>query len=230
MVDLGNSDNSDFLSLLLRVGPTRTQQQLKEFMIACARQIESRFSDDRSLRALDVAERYARGEASRTELESARTAAQDVVSECAQRGATSTGTLSGAILEGTETENIHLAVWEPFAQALSATVVVTLLSSLADPAHRPVTEATFPGISTGWQAEAASRFRELSLAATEQHLPDGIVAAGGIALLVGMSEALLATLAPGFLASEANPDEIGSRVFNDQLGKACELLQQPDAT
>jgi hypothetical protein len=48
------------------------------YAVWCAKQVQHLMTDERSIKALDVAERYANGEASDEELEMARSAAYDV--------------------------------------------------------------------------------------------------------------------------------------------------------
>ena len=52
-----------------------TDSQLRLFAVRCARRVQHLMTDPRSLAALDVAERYARGEATDAELAAARAAA-----------------------------------------------------------------------------------------------------------------------------------------------------------
>ena len=54
-----------------------TDAQLRLFAVRCARRVQHLMTDPRSLAALDVAERYARGEATDKELAEARAAAWD---------------------------------------------------------------------------------------------------------------------------------------------------------
>jgi len=50
-------------------------KEIRLYAVWCARQVQHLMKDERSIRALDVAERYANGMATRDELESARSAA-----------------------------------------------------------------------------------------------------------------------------------------------------------
>ena len=54
-----------------------TDAQLRLFAVRCARRVQHLMTDPRSVAALDVAERYARGEATDKELAAARDAAWD---------------------------------------------------------------------------------------------------------------------------------------------------------
>ena len=54
-----------------------TDAQLRLFAVRCARRVQHLMTDPRSLAALDVAERRARGEATDEELAAARDAARD---------------------------------------------------------------------------------------------------------------------------------------------------------
>ena len=67
----------DPTSLLAFLHDRGTEQQWRLFAVACCRRIEQFMFDPRSRRAVDVAERYARGLASTNELEEARAAAQE---------------------------------------------------------------------------------------------------------------------------------------------------------
>lgn len=53
------------------------QAQVRRYAVWCARQVQHLMTDPRSLAALDVAERYAEGQATRDELAAARDAARD---------------------------------------------------------------------------------------------------------------------------------------------------------
>ena len=52
-----------------------TDKELRLFAVFCARQVEHLLSDERSRNAIDVAERFANGQATREELAAARVAA-----------------------------------------------------------------------------------------------------------------------------------------------------------
>ena len=52
-------------------------RDLRLFAVKCARRVEHLMDDERSRKALDVAERYANGEATDAELDAARDAARD---------------------------------------------------------------------------------------------------------------------------------------------------------
>lgn len=69
-----------------------TDKELRLFAVFCARQVQHLMTDLRSLAAIDVAERYAKGEASDNELAAARDAAREAagvagVARAAARGA-----------------------------------------------------------------------------------------------------------------------------------------------
>jgi hypothetical protein len=61
------------------------------FAVACARRVQHLMTDQRSLAALDVAERHARGLATDAELDAARTAAWDAAWDAARTAARSAG-------------------------------------------------------------------------------------------------------------------------------------------
>ena len=52
-----------------------TDAQLRLFAVRCARRVQHLMTDPRSIKALDVAERHAKGEATDAELDAARDAA-----------------------------------------------------------------------------------------------------------------------------------------------------------
>ena len=54
-----------------------TDAQLRLFAVRCARRVQHLMTDPRSVAALDVAERHAKGEATDAELAAARAAARD---------------------------------------------------------------------------------------------------------------------------------------------------------
>lgn len=218
---------SDLVVLLERIGSTLTQSQLDNFAVACARVVRPRLSDARSLRGLDVAERYARGEASRGELDEVAPAAGEVVSGCSRRGEAATAALVGAISSGTETEQLHRAVWEPFAEGLAAGVVSALLSVLREPKPLAATaEPRLPAGASGFGAECVAMVTELTRAATEGRLPPRVAAAGSLALPVAACEAFWAGLSTGFLSPTGDSNTAGDTAFREQLVRACGLLQR----
>jgi hypothetical protein len=58
-------------------------RMLRLFAIWCARQVQHLMTDERSIAALDVAERFANGEATQEELKAARDAAREATREAA---------------------------------------------------------------------------------------------------------------------------------------------------
>jgi hypothetical protein len=56
-------------------------REIRLFAVWCARRVQHLMTDARSVEALDVAERYARGEASKLELSAAAAAAEDAAAE-----------------------------------------------------------------------------------------------------------------------------------------------------
>jgi len=56
-------------------------KEIRLFVVWCARQVQHLMTDPRSITALDVVERYAKGEASHAELAAAQDAAQDAAQE-----------------------------------------------------------------------------------------------------------------------------------------------------
>jgi hypothetical protein len=63
------------------------EREWRLYALWCARQVQHLMTDARSIAALDVAERYAYGEATSTELEAARAAAWEVAWEAARAAA-----------------------------------------------------------------------------------------------------------------------------------------------
>lgn len=75
-LDILNMENvpaKDRLWVVLR-DELISDKTLRLFAVWCARQVQHLLIDERSLRALDVAERFAHGEATKEELEAARSA------------------------------------------------------------------------------------------------------------------------------------------------------------
>lgn len=70
-------DKEDILWTLCR-HEFMTDKELRLYAVWCARQVQHLMTDERSINALDVAERYANGLATDEELETARDAAGDV--------------------------------------------------------------------------------------------------------------------------------------------------------
>jgi hypothetical protein len=62
-------------------------REIRLYVVWCARQAQHLMTDPRSVAALDVAERYANGEASDDELSAAARAAADAAAEAAARAA-----------------------------------------------------------------------------------------------------------------------------------------------
>ena len=69
-------------------------REIRLYAVWCARQVQHLMADQRSLDALDVAERYANGEATDAELAAARDAALDAVRAAACAAAESSATLA----------------------------------------------------------------------------------------------------------------------------------------
>lgn len=61
--------------------------EIRLFAVRCVRQVQHLLTDQRSIDALDVAERYALGEATKAELDAAREAASDAVATDAAEAA-----------------------------------------------------------------------------------------------------------------------------------------------
>ncbi|MHC5540072.1 hypothetical protein ACYOEI_17780 [Singulisphaera rosea] len=74
-------DCQDPTSLLHFLTDKGTERQWRLFAVACCKRIDRFITDDRSRRAVEVAERYAEGTATDEELEEARTAAQEAQEE-----------------------------------------------------------------------------------------------------------------------------------------------------
>lgn len=60
-----------------------SERAMRLFAVGCARQVQHLMKDERSLRALDVAEAYANGNATKEELDAARVAAWDAARDAA---------------------------------------------------------------------------------------------------------------------------------------------------
>ena len=69
-------------------------REIRLYAVWCARQVQHLMADQRSLDALDVAERYANGEATDAELAAARDAVLDAVRAAACAAAESSATLA----------------------------------------------------------------------------------------------------------------------------------------
>ena len=89
------------------------------FAVACARRVQHLMTDQRSLAALDVAERHARGLATDAELDAARTAAWDAAWDAARSAARSAGraartaaAAAGATAAGAAAGAARTAAWD----------------------------------------------------------------------------------------------------------------------
>jgi hypothetical protein len=63
------------------------EKEARLYAVACARRVQHLMKDQRSIDALDVAERYAHGKATIEQLEDARVAASDAANDAATRAA-----------------------------------------------------------------------------------------------------------------------------------------------
>ena len=66
---------------------TGHDKEIRLFAVWCARQVQHMMADQRSVNALDVAERFANGDATEEELEAARAAAGDAAGDAARAAA-----------------------------------------------------------------------------------------------------------------------------------------------
>src|ERR1019366_4566682 len=80
-VDILNRDDISFEDRLWAVLRTElvSEKLMRLFAVWCARQVQHLMTDPRSIAALDVAERFANGQATKEELDAARDAAWDAV-------------------------------------------------------------------------------------------------------------------------------------------------------
>ena len=76
--EAGNTSATWALWTITRTG-VMSDRDLRLFAVRCARRIQHLMTDERSVTALDVAERYANGEATTEELKAARDAACDAM-------------------------------------------------------------------------------------------------------------------------------------------------------
>jgi hypothetical protein len=75
------------LWLIYNAKTNATDKHLRLIAVKCARDVQHLMTDQRSLNALDVTERFANGEATQEELAAARNAAQDAARNAAQDAA-----------------------------------------------------------------------------------------------------------------------------------------------
>ena len=79
------SDRGDWMLWLINNSDNNaTDKQLRLITVECARQVQHLMKDQRSLTALDVAERHANGEATDEELNAAWAAARDAARDAAR--------------------------------------------------------------------------------------------------------------------------------------------------
>ena len=75
MLEVWNTARPGWLLWVATRRGVLTDRELRLFAVWCARQVQHLMADERSVAALDVAERYATGEATELELDAARVAA-----------------------------------------------------------------------------------------------------------------------------------------------------------
>ena len=80
MLEVWSTAKTDWLIWIATRPGVLTDRELRLFAIWCARQVQHLLTDPRSIKALDVAERYANGDATGEELAAARAAA--IVADC----------------------------------------------------------------------------------------------------------------------------------------------------
>lgn len=86
IINLDNVSVDDKFWVVLREG-LLSKKLMRLFAVWCARQVQHLMDDERSLKALDVAEVFANGEATKEQLAAAFDAAFDVVSDAARAAA-----------------------------------------------------------------------------------------------------------------------------------------------
>jgi len=115
--------------------------QLRLFAVRCARRVQHLMTDPRSLVALDVAERYARGEATDKELSTAWAAARDVADAGAAARAASRAAAWAAVRD---------AAWAATAAARAAEAAAWAATAAA-------WAATAAAWAAAWDAERAEQ-------------------------------------------------------------------------
>ena len=92
-------------------------RELRLFAVWCARQVQHLMTDQRSLDALDVAERYANGQATEAELNAAEAAAADAAEAAAARAAEAA---DAAAWEAAAEREAWYAAWAAMAAGAAA--------------------------------------------------------------------------------------------------------------
>jgi len=110
------------------------EKTLRLFVVACAREVQHLVKDERSIKALNVAERYAHGKATMKDLAAARDAARDAARNAA-RNAASGAARNAAYTAYTATNTAYTA----YAAAASAYAVDAAYTAAA-------------ATNTGWAA------------------------------------------------------------------------------
>ena len=76
-----------------------SDNQLRLFAVRCARRVQHLMTDPRSIAALDVAERYANGQATDDELSAARNAASAAAEDAAEAAASAATWVAAEVVE-----------------------------------------------------------------------------------------------------------------------------------
>ena len=87
MAEVWDEAQPDWLIWVATRPGVLTDKELRLFAVFCARSVEHLLTDDRSRNSIDVAERFANGQATNEELASAQDAAQDAARDAAWEAA-----------------------------------------------------------------------------------------------------------------------------------------------
>jgi len=140
----------------LRTVPEHDKER-RLFAVWCARKVQHLMTDQRSINALDVAERYANGKATEEELAAARDAAEDAASAAAYAAWDVAYAAARA------------AAWAAAEDAASAAMAAAYAArTVAAYAARDATDETYTAARTAAGAAADATYAERTAASAEQ--------------------------------------------------------------
>ena len=191
MNDVWKTIRPDWLVWIATRPGVLTDKELRLFAVFCARQVQHLLTDPRSIDAIDVAERFAHGEASAEELAAASVAVRDALSVAARAAAND---VARAALR----------------DALSVAARAAARAALRDAVRDAVRDAAWAAASDALRAAAVSvAVRDaVSVAAwaATSDARDAAIYAAGVAARAAQAAWLRANTKPNFSKPEVKND------------------------